>query len=188
MQEVCREIRRPRILSVANGAVREAEPVVEMCRAAGGSFVVVDGCGEPPDIFRPDGDLRLVRYISYPYGVLPSRENIGDFHYVYSLNLLSELNQQQARAAIANMLSLVCPGGRLLLSSFSSEIADTYLGGFYRGEEDIAALVPDSRSREILGHAIWRDESRSILYLEIQKVRLVRREATPGSGFLHEKD
>jgi SAM-dependent methyltransferase len=176
LNEVCRENDRPRVLSVANGALREAETAIELCRENGGTFVVVDGAGEPPDIFRQDYDNPFLRYISYPYGAIPSKENIGEFDYVYSLNLFSELNQERARKTLVSLISLVRPGGRLLISNFAAEFGEAAwassqeaCGPVYRREEDLAELVPDSREHQILGHAVWRDASRAILYLEIQK-------------------
>lgn len=185
LSEVCRETDRPRILSVANGALREAETAIDLCQAASGTFVVLDATGQPPDLFRFDHQTTCARYISYPHGAIPSKDNIGEFDYVYALNLLNELDQRRARAAIVNLLPLVRPGGRLLLSNFTPELTHLSISGFQRGEEELGALVPDSSEHQILGHAIWRDDSRAVLYLEVQKSGLVRRGRTPRLGFLH---
>lgn len=185
LSEVCRERKHPKILSIANGALREAEAAVELCRAAGGTFVVLDGTGEPPDAFRINYPNPCPRYISYPYGSIPSKDNIGDFDFVYSLNLLNELDQRRARTIVTSMLSLVRPGGRLLLSNFTSELAEFTLAGFHRREEEMADLVPDSGDHQLLGHAIWRDDSRCVLYLDLQKAGSMSGGGAPRPGFLH---
>jgi SAM-dependent methyltransferase len=195
LNEVCRENNSPRVLSVANGALREAETAIELCRSNGGTFVVLDGTGEPPDVCRPDYDNPFLRYISYPYGAIPSKENIGEFDFVYALNLLAEMNQQRARKTVASLISLVRPGGRLLVSNFTAEFGEAAWGysrdawgPIYRSEEQLADLVPNSREHQILGHAVWRDQSRAVLYLEIHKLGLMSCRGTTRPGFLHQKD
>lgn len=126
-----------------------------------------------------------MRYISYPYGAIPSKENVGEFDYVYALNLLNELDERRAKSVIAEMLSLVRPNGRLLLSNFTSEFANIARAGFHRCEEELGQLVPDSGEHALLGHAIWRDDSRTLLYLEIQKAGLMGGGGTPRLGLLH---
>ncbi len=169
LEEVCRQYEYPRILSLANGAMREAESVLPLLRSAGGRILVLDATGEPPDLFRFDPDCKLVRYISYPYGFIPSSDNIGEFHFIYSLNMLGELSQGQALSLISNLVALLRPGGRLLLSSLTSEAGEVRARGIFRSELDLAHLVPERHIQKILGHTIWRDESGGVIYLEIQK-------------------
>ena len=161
---------------MANGALREAESALDVCRSKGGMFVVLDGAGEPPDLFKADYPGRFMRYISYPFGAIPSPDNIGEFDYVYALNLLSELDRKPARIALTKLISLVRPGGRLLLTNFTTEFAEAawcasqkLRGAHYRREEEMGELVPNGREYGIAGHAVWRDDSRAVLYLEIQK-------------------
>lgn len=183
LREVCLEHESPRILSVGNGLLREAEPILDLCQAAGGTFVVLCEPGETPGLCGTDNSC--VRCVSYPYGAIPSEENIGQFDFVYALNLLNELDARRAKQVVARMLSLVRPGGRLLLSNFTAELASRSLAGYYRREEEMAALLPYSEERQLLGHAIWRDDSRTVLYMEIQTAGLVCRGSTPGLSFLH---
>lgn len=139
-------------------------------------------------MFRLDYSDPCARYIIYPYAAIPSKDNIGEFDFVYALNLLNELDGRRAKQLVADMLAVVRPGGRLLLSNFTSQVANTALAGFHRREEELAELLPDSTDHPLLGHAIWRDDSRALLYLEIQKAGLVSSGCAPGLGFLHQKN
>jgi SAM-dependent methyltransferase len=188
LNSVCIDNESPRILSVGNGTVREAESALKLCREAGGMFVVLDGTGEPPDIFRLDYPNPCARYITYPFGAIPSPENIGQFDFVYALNLLNELDGRRARQMLTSLLAVVRPGGRLLLSNFTREFPNPAAAGFYRSEEELAQLLPSSAEQAIVGHAIWRDDSRGVLYLEIERAELVSGCRAPRLSFLHQEN
>ena len=172
LQDVCLQYAKPKILSVGNGQMREAEGILALCQHRGGEFVALDREAEQRwDLVRREYLRRSVRKMECCPPSLPSSLRENEFHYIYSLNLLAELNDQRARTLISSLFSILKRGGILLLSSFTPE-ADGFeaIAAVHRRSEvemmKLATVVP---SREMIGHAIWRDDSEAIVYLEIRK-------------------
>jgi hypothetical protein len=172
IQDVCLQYAKPKILSVGNGQMREAEGVFALCQHRGGEFVALDqDVGQRWDLVCREYELQSVRKLEHCLPSLPSSLRENEFHYIYSLNVLAELDDQRARTLVSGLFSKLKRGGILLLSSFAPE-ADRFeaIGAVHRRSEAemmrLATVVP---SREMIGHAIWRDDSEAIVYLEIRK-------------------
>ena len=170
LEAVCQKAVRPRILSVSNGRLREAEAVLSLCRNRSGEFVALDRNPEVLETLRQEygpGRIRCVADLD------PCREE--KFHYIYALNVLNEIHDPAARQLLAKLAAMLYPGGCLLVSSFTPEMK---MRGYSdeirwqpvcRTETDMARLadmIPDS---DMIGHVMWRDDTETIVYLEIQK-------------------
>ena len=172
LQDICLQYAKPKILSVGNGQMREAEGIFALCQRRGGEFVALeqdaDRCWTP--VCR-EYELQSVRTLECCLPSLPGALRENEFHYIYALNLLAELDNQKARTLILRLFSKLKRGGVLLLSSFTPEV-DSFesLGAIHRRAEaqmmNLATIIP---IREMVGHAVWRDDSEAIVYLEIRK-------------------
>jgi len=92
----------------------------------------------------------------------------GSFDFIYSLNLLSELPDASVRQLLARLISMLRPGGRLLATNFTPENNELAIRRLHlRTEYDVAHLVDGLTN--IVGHAVWRDSSERIVYLEIER-------------------
>ncbi len=99
----------------------------------------------------------------------------GKFHYIYALNRLNEIHAPAARRLLAKLAAMLYPGGSLLVSNLTPEARDfgyldeTQWHPVYRAEDEMARIANTIPDRDAVGHAIWRDESDTIIYLEVQK-------------------
>ncbi|MDQ2773770.1 MAG: class I SAM-dependent methyltransferase [Acidobacteriota bacterium] len=98
----------------------------------------------------------------------------GQFHYIYALNRLNELHAPAARRFITEMAAMLHPGGSLLVSNLTPEARDlryleeTHWRPVYRAEGEMASIANAIPDHDAIGHAIWRDESETVIYLEVQ--------------------
>jgi hypothetical protein len=99
----------------------------------------------------------------------------GKFHYIYALNRLNEIQTPAARRLLAKLASMLYPGGSLLVSNLTPEARDfgyldqTQWRPIYRAEDEMARIANTLTDGGAIGHAIWRDESETIVYLEVQR-------------------
>ena len=99
----------------------------------------------------------------------------GKFHYIYALNRLNELHAPAARRLITKLAARLHPGGSLLVSNLTPEARDfgyleeTQWRPVCRAEDEMARIANAIPDRDAIGHVIWRDESETIIYLEVQK-------------------
>jgi SAM-dependent methyltransferase len=75
--------------------------------------------------------------------------------------VLQGLDGPAARQALVDLVRRLKPGGSLLVSKPADSNVDA--------EDEMAALVRDLPERDLIGYAVWRDETKPVLYLEIQK-------------------
>jgi len=170
LEAVCQRTVRPRILSVSNGRLREAESVLPLCARRSGEFVALDRNPEVLETLRQEygpGQIRCVQDLD------PCR--LEKFHYIYALNVLNEIHDPAARQLLAKLAAMLHPGGCLLVAGFTPEMKawghadEARWEPVCRTETDMARLadmIPDS---DMVGHVMWRDDTETIVYLEIQK-------------------
>ena len=172
LEGVCQRNVKPRILSVANGSLREAEPILPLCSVKGGEFVAVDhsftGSDEPVSC--------AIRRIEGGVFSLFRNEGLGRFHFIYALNVFTELQTPAAQRLLKRLAGMLHRGGTLLLSNFTPVLSDwahlvPWLPSqpIYRTEEEISRLTACISERDIMGHAVWRDDSGAVAYLEVQR-------------------
>src|SRR5262245_288715 len=167
----------PHVLAIASGHLREAELSTALAAGRVGRFVALDADAE---------SLREVRTRYGSFGVetihasvrhiLARKVDLGRFDFVYAAGLYHYLTDGTAAALASRMFELTTSGGRLLIPNFAPSCPDrAYLETFmewdliYRDEFDMARFVTGIPSAQIASYDIYRDPSRSIVYLLIEK-------------------
>jgi extracellular factor (EF) 3-hydroxypalmitic acid methyl ester biosynthesis protein len=174
LERICQRTIRPRILSVSNGRLREAESIFPLCRRKSGEFVALDQNTETLEMLRQEyGPDNIHCVQNCLQNIDPCVQ--GKFHYIYALNRLNEIQAPAARRLLAKLVGMLHPGGSLLVSNLTPEARDfgyleeTHWRPVYRTEDEMARIASTIPGGDAIGHAIWRDESETIVYLEVQR-------------------
>jgi hypothetical protein len=170
LELICHRTPRPRILSVSNGQLREAETILPLCARKSGEFVAMDQNADRLSTLQQEygsDSLRCVQSLD--------RCSARKFHYIYALNHLNEIQTRAARRLVKHLASLLHSGGTLFLSNFTPEArACGYLEELpwrpvCRTEKDMARMANAIPDRDSIGHVVWRDDSETLVYLEVHK-------------------
>ncbi len=122
--DVCRRYAKPRILSIANGVLREAEPVFQICHDRGGEFVAVDqDCGALNLVCR-EYEQQSVRKMQSYVPCLPAGLEQNEFHYIYALNIFAELDGRAAADLLRRLFGKLKRGGSVLITSFTARCTE----------------------------------------------------------------
>lgn len=171
------EVRRPHILSIASGHLREVNLSAAIRRRKTGRIVALDA--DPLS-------LAEVRESYSRYGVetvhasfremLGAKTRNGEFDFVYSTGLFDYLNQRSARRLVTGMFHMLRPGGTLLVANFLPAVRDigymeTFMGWdlIYRSRSDMMDLtmgIPEDDIKEI---TVLSEEFRNIVFLQLTK-------------------
>lgn len=164
----CTETIRPRILSINNGLLPEARAALNILPAGRGVFLAVETEAETSEMvgrWYVDSALRSV--CGDIFG-LP-RES---YDFIYSRTLLSTLTLAEARRTILRLIWLLAPGGRLLLTGFTSaaqqDIAATKIKARCWTETQLQELVSTLPQEALLGHSITLSPSGISVFVEAQ--------------------
>ena len=111
-------------------------------------------------------------------------ESSGAWDMIYSTRLLSRLRTPAARRVVKRAASRLKPGGRLLLANFSRDAQAqgcricSHLGINFRTELDIAELTRSIPEPIFAGQAVFSDESKLNVYLELHVRTVCRSQAS----------
>lgn len=168
---------QPRVLSVNNGHIREAQDALPLLRMSGGEFVAFDAHRESLQFVEKTFGRHGVQSIQGGFADLQASDNgLGSFDFIYSLSRLDQLKPSSARVFLASLAAMLKPGGRLLVGNFTPEMQDSaYLEAVmnwwpvYRTEEEIADLTDGISDEVMTGHVVFRDRPGNIVFLEVQR-------------------
>ena len=176
LDELCSSNPRARILALGSGHMREAECVLGARHHQSIEF------------FAYDEDPASLEFLKVRYGqsavqrVQGSFRNLGDvvrdlgtFDFIYSLNWFDALCTPDAREMATLLASKLNRGGRLLIANFAPDMPEAaYIQSclnwwpFYRTETEMAELTHGIPDRKISGRAVFRDDSQSTVFLDMQ--------------------
>lgn len=178
IDRLAEEIRRPHILSIASGHLREANLSAAVRRRRTGRFVALDA--DPLS-------LAEVRECYSRYGVetinasfremIANKGRTGEFDFVYSTGLFDYLNQRIARRLVTAMFNMLRPGGTLLVANFLPNVRDigymeTFMGWdlIYRSRNDMMDLTMNIPEEDVKEIRVLSEEYRNIVFLELTRM------------------
>lgn len=178
IDRLAEEIRRPHILSIASGHLREAGLSSAVRRRRTGRFVALDA--DPLS-------LAEVRESYSRYGVetfnasfremIGSQARAGEFDFVYSTGLFDYLNQRTARRLVTGMFNMLRPGGVLLVANFLPNVRDigymeTFMGWdlIYRSRSEMMDLTMGIPEEDVKEVTVLSEEYRNIVFLQLTKM------------------
>lgn len=171
------EKRRPHILSIASGHLREVHLSAAVRRRKTGRIVALDA--DPLS-------LAEVRDSYGRYGVetvnasfremIGNQGRAGEFDFVYSTGLFDYLNQRTARRLVTGMFNMLRPGGVLLVANFLPAVRDigymeTFMGWnlIYRSRTEMMDLTMGIPEEDVKEVTVNSEEYRNIVFLQLTK-------------------
>jgi SAM-dependent methyltransferase len=168
---------RPRVLAVGCGHLREAAAALCLENMRGAELIAFDRDRACIDLIEREYEHAGLRTISGSLRALTNDSTLGKFDFIYLPTLLDTLEDLRVQKLIGSLLPLLKPGGRLLAANFSQDLPDAaYLEAcldwwpFYRGEEELAALLSPLHGQNLRGQTIFRDDSGGSVFLELQAI------------------
>lgn len=171
------DVRRPHLLSLAAGHLREAGLAAAVRRRRLGRFLALDAdratLNEVDRCYGPYG----VETIHAPIRQLLSRHlSLGQFDLAYSTGLFDYLHLPAARRLAHAMFQMLRSGGRLLVANFLPGIqAVGYMESYmdwrlvYRTRRemlDVADDIPQAHIRDI---RLFAEENENIIFLQVTR-------------------
>ena len=156
--------------------MREGGEALEAAAASGSELIAVDA--DPLALQFVAGryctsHLRLLQ--SSASGLLRKSAGLGRFDLIYSLYLLDSLHPVEAEQLIRLILSLLRPGGRMLVACSLPNVPDAaYMEAcmdwwpVYRTEEEMACLTRFIAQDKIAGQIVFCDERFNTAFLEVE--------------------
>ena len=171
------EKRRPHILSIASGHLREAELSAAIRRRKTGRIVALDAdalsLAEVGESYSRYG----VETINASFrDMIGNQSRTGEFDFVYSTGLFDYLNQRIARRLVTGMFNMLRPGGILLVANFLPAVRDigymeTFMGWnlIYRSRSDMMDLTMGIPEEDVKEVTVLSEEYRNIVFLQLTK-------------------
>jgi SAM-dependent methyltransferase len=165
--------RRPRVMSIACGHLREALTSCSIREGQLAEVVAVD---------QDEQSLRVVAQYALPgiqiqhrsvKDILLNRHAYKDFDLVYAAGLYDYLTDNIARALTSAIFRMLRPGGRCLIANFAPDMIDIgYMDAFmdwrliYRTEDQVAALTDGIPDGEVFARRLFREAEGCIVFCE----------------------
>lgn len=177
LDETCRTVDRPHVLSVACGHLREAALSQAVLAGKTGRFVALD---------QDELSLQLVDREVGRLGITPVCSSIramfrgplaGEkFDLIYSTGLYDYLDDRIAGKLTHRMFEMLNPGGRLVVANFAPETTcSAYMDALldwkliYRDVEQMISLASTIPADEIGSQRAFIEENENIVFLDIVK-------------------
>jgi SAM-dependent methyltransferase len=177
IDRLAEETRKPHILSIAAGHLREACLSAAVKRGRIGRFVALDAdetsLQEAERCYSCFGVETVTARIR---ALLANRLDLGKFDLVYTTGLLDYLHQSAGRRLVSHMFGMLRPGGQLLVANFLPGIRDVgyieaYMDWFliYRTRRDMVDLTMEIPEQEIREVTLFTEENLNIIFLRVLK-------------------
>lgn len=175
IDDVCRRVETPHIMSVACGHLRELEFSTQFRLGRVGRFVGLDSDTVSLDEIVRSQPAGAVETVPGTFELLsqPPLSN-EKFDYIYSAGLYDYLGERLAQRLTGRMFEMLRPGGKLLIANFRPGVEDVgYMEAYmnwkliYRDNpamERIAHAVPEA---EIASQRLFDDPTQTIVFLEL---------------------
>ncbi len=170
-------VSHPRVLAVGCGHLRDAAMALSLANMRGGELVAFDRDRACIDLIEREHEHPGLRTISGSLRDLTNDFMLGAFDFIYLPTLLDTLGDLRVSALLGSLLPLLKPHGRLLAANFSPDLMDAaYLEAcldwwpFYRGEEELAALLSPLSGKNLRGQVLFRDDSGGTVFLDLQAI------------------
>lgn len=169
--------RRPRILSLACGHLREAREATLLLDRSAGAFFAVDQDAESLTTVAAEFSAYGVDAVHGSVrGVLARKVAYTNLDLVYAAGLYDYLAEPLAVQLTARLFAMLGSGGRLLVPNFNPSLRDIgYLEAFmdwwllYRADDDMTRLMAALPEVEIAETRLYPDRHGNITVLEITR-------------------
>jgi SAM-dependent methyltransferase len=170
------EGRRPHILSLACGHLREA-PALESLRAGTlGRFVALDLDPLSLELVRREWANRgvEVREGSVRGLIRNGREELGQFDFIYALGLYDYLSDEAGRRLLASAIDMLNPGGKVWIanyvenlrsSAYMEAVMDWWL--VYRSPEKLSTMADYVDGAKVASRRVFFEEAKNVAILEL---------------------
>ncbi|MDX1944814.1 MAG: class I SAM-dependent methyltransferase [Pirellulaceae bacterium] len=177
IDRLTQERRRPHILSIACGHLREVNLSAAIRRRKTGRLVALDAdAASLTEVQRAYGVYGVETVAASFREMLQVHRKTGDFDLVYSTGLFDYLNQRTARRLVTSMFKMLRPGGVVLVANFLPAVRDIgYMETFmdwnliYRSRGDMMDLTMDIPEDDIREVTVLSEEFRNIVFLQVTK-------------------
>jgi len=181
VDETARRVRKPRVLSVACGHLREAQKSEAVAGGEIGEYLALDQDAESLAVVDREQRSRGVRTVCATVrSLLTGKAITGQtgldrpFDFVYTAGLYDYLKDAVATRLTSVLFDMLRPGGRLLVGNFHAECPDAasmeailtwWL--VYRDERQMSQLCSEIDPAQVAESSIYRDELRNLVFLEL---------------------
>jgi hypothetical protein len=178
IDEVAADVKRPHVLSIAAGHFREASLSAAVKRGRLGRMVTLDADAESLRRVQQDYGHFGIEPVPAPFArMLAGKVPLGRFDLIYSLGLFDYLSDAIGRRLLTAAFHMLKPGGRLIVANFLPGVPDVgYMEAvmdwklIYRSRHDMIRLTSDIDERDVRSIALFAEENRNIIFLEVRKV------------------
>jgi extracellular factor (EF) 3-hydroxypalmitic acid methyl ester biosynthesis protein len=171
------ELRKPQILAVAAGHLREAMLCSTIRRRRFSRYVALD-CDPKSleEVTRCYGEFGVQTCNAGVRQLLTGRHELGLFDLIYSTGLYDYLQLPAAQRLTASLFDLLRPRGRLLIANFLPGILDVgYMESYmawkliFRTRQDMVAIAEEIPLPKIHDIRIFAEENQNIIFLQVTK-------------------
>lgn len=171
LTDLCSAIRGARLLCLGPNALRDFEPVLPAWGASGGEILTIERDEQRIQEVRSEQTVKGLQVL--PVGAWPiQREEVGLFDFIYAPNLLNGIGDPQAKRALARLASVLKPNGKLLVTNYSPEAADSeypIARSSLRSAEQLGSLTDRIPDDCFTGQVVWQDDSGLLVFLEVHR-------------------
>lgn len=170
-------IKRPSILSIASGHLREASLMSSLKRRRLGRFVAFDADGESlEEVRRTYGCFGVETETANIRQLFSSKLDLGKFDLVYSTGLFDYVGPAAARRLVSRMFDMLLPGGRLMVANFLPAVRDVgYMETFmdwnliYRTRHEMIDITMEIPQEEIEQIKLFAEENQNVIFVVVTK-------------------
>ena len=177
IDRLAEEKRRPHILSIASGHLREANLSAAVRRRKTGRMVALDADAQSlAEVQRAYSGYGIETVTASIREMLGNHGRPGEFDLVYSTGLFDYLNQRLGQRLLTSLFRMLRPGGQLLVANFLPAIRDVgYMETFmdwnlvYRTRSEMVDLTNGIPEEELKQVTVFSEECRNIVFLQLTR-------------------
>ena len=177
VDQLAERVRRPHILSIAAGHLREASISDAVRRGQIGRYVALDADADSlHEVDRCYSRFGVETVPASIRGLLTGKLDLGRFDLVYATGLFDYLQQTTGRRLTSRMFDMLRPGGQVVVANFLPGIRDVgYMESYmawkliYRARDEMLDLTTGIAQAEIRDVQIFAEENQNIIFLLLTK-------------------
>ena len=174
---VAERVKRPRILSVACGHLREAETALAVRERRIGELIAVDQDElSLAEVTRQHAGGLVRPVCDTVRSIVLGRTTFTGVDLAYSAGLYDYLNEATAKRLTRQLFGMLRSGGRLVVANFAPNTPDAgYMESFmdwwlvYRDEEQMKGIYSEIDPKQIASLSMTRDDVGNVIYLTLER-------------------
>jgi SAM-dependent methyltransferase len=177
IDRLAEEVRKPEILSIGAGHLREANLSAVVKRKRFGRFVALDGDRlSLEEVQKCYGWHGIETVMASIRRLITGKVQLGYFDLVYATGLLDYVGPAAARRLVSTMFRMLRPGGRLVVANFLPGIRDSgYMEAFmdwyliYRTRQEMVDITMEVPQKEIRDIRLFAEENQNIIFTKVRR-------------------